>query len=183
MENETSNTVLAGKALERYFDLNKTLFEFNELFPYQGENDRAIAIVGGTFLETILEHNLFAFLPENEKEVEKLMDYNQPLGNFSNKITMTYCLGLIDKIIKDDLTLVRKIRNKFAHDLSASFENEQLKSWCNELKWHKISMMRNPPDDATSRDLFQVGVNQLITYLNGYVSVARGQKRIPRNNF
>lgn len=183
MESEVNNSVLSGKALERYFDLNKALFEFNELFPYEDESERAIAVVGGTFLETILEHILFAFLPENEKEVERLMDINQPLGNFSNKITMTYCLGLIDKVVKDDLTLVRKIRNKFAHDLSASFEDAQIRSWCLELKWHKISMMRNPPADATTRDLFQVGVNQLITYLNGYISVTRGQKRVLRNNF
>jgi DNA-binding MltR family transcriptional regulator len=122
-------------------------------------------------------------MPEYEKEVEKLMEYNQPLGNFSNKITITYCLGLIDKVVKDDLTLVRKIRNKFAHDLLASFEDEQIKSWCIKLKWYKISMMRNPPADATTRDLFQVSVNQLIIYLNGYISVARGQKRVLRNNF
>lgn len=119
------NSFLSGKAAERHLDLNMMLVEFQGLFPYKTENDRAIAIVGSTFLDTLLEHILFAFLPENEKDVEKLMEVNQPLGNFSNKITMCYCLGLIDKIIKSDLNIVRKIRNRFAHDYMFRFKTNK----------------------------------------------------------
>jgi DNA-binding MltR family transcriptional regulator len=57
-----------------------------------------------------------------------MMQLNQPLGDFSNKIKMCYCLGLIDKIIRDDLNLIRKIRNEFTHDLYASFESDKIKS-------------------------------------------------------
>ena len=183
MPRVNENSFLSGKAAERHLDLNMMLVEFQGLFPYETENDRAIAIVGGTFLDTLLEHILFAFLPENEKDVEKLMEANQPLGNFSNKITMCYCLGLIDKVIKSDLNIVRKIRNRFAHDLYVSFEDEQIKSWCNELKWHKHSLMMNPPAEATSQDLFQVGVNQLISHLSGCVGIARNEKRTIRDNY
>jgi hypothetical protein len=35
-----------------------------------------------------------------------------------------------------------------------------------------------PPHDATARDLFQVGVHQLVAYLNGVVGIARGEKRV-----
>jgi type I restriction enzyme S subunit len=66
-----NNHFLTGKAVERYFDLNKALFEFDNLFPYEGKDERSIAILGGTFLEMILEHILLAFLPEDEKEVNK----------------------------------------------------------------------------------------------------------------
>lgn len=177
------NNILTGKAVERYFDLNKALFEFAELFTYTETSERSIAIVGATFLEMVLDHILLAFLPEDEKEVTKLMDYNQPLGNFSNKITMCYCLGLIDKTIKEDLTLVRKIRNKFAHDMVVGFDEEPIQSWCRELQWHKISLTPKPPTDATNRDLFQVGVHQLISHLNGCVGIARGHKRMLLNNF
>lgn len=177
------NNLIAGKALDRYFDLNQTLLEFSELFNFAEQNERAIAILGGSFLEMILEHIILAYLPEEDKEVQKLMDVNQPLGNFSNKISFCYCLGLIEKVVKDDLNLIRKIRNKFAHDLFVSFQDEQIKSWCKELKWHKIAYMENPPSEATHRDLFQVNVLQLISNLNGHVSIARGQKRIILNNF
>ena len=89
MEDQTNN-LISGKALERHFDLNQTLFEFSELFTFAEQNERAIAILGGSFLEMILEHIIFAYLPEDEKEVKKLMDINQPLGNFSNKISFCY---------------------------------------------------------------------------------------------
>ena len=177
------NHLLTGKAVERYFDLNKALFEFSNLFPYEGKDERSIAILGGTFLEMILEHILLAFLPEDEKEVNKLMEFNQPLGNFSNKITMAYCLGLIEKVVKEDLNLIRKTRNKFAHDLYTTFDDEQVKSWCEALKWHKILITPHPPQEATTRDLFQVGVHSLISHLHGFIGFARSEKRTIRNTF
>jgi len=176
-------TVLEGKAAERYFDLNDALREFHNLFVYESKDGRTIAVLGGTFLEMILEHILYAFFPEDDKEVGEMMQFNQSLGNFSNKIKMCYCLGLIDKIIKDDLNLVRKIRNEFAHDLYASFESDKIKNWCLQLKWHKILVTQHPPLDATPKDYFQVGVNSLIMHLNGCVSLARGEKRSIKNNF
>lgn len=175
--------ILTGKAVERYFDLHKALLEFSELFDYNEPNERSIAIVGATYLEMVLDHILLAFLPEEEKEVLKLLEYNQPLGNFSNKISICYCLGLIDKTIKEDLTMIRKIRNKFAHEMVLRFSDEPIMSWCRELKWHKISLTPFPPHDATSRDLFQVGVLQLISHLNGCVGIARNHKRTLLNNF
>ncbi|WP_291131178.1 MltR family transcriptional regulator [Flavobacterium sp. UBA7682] len=177
------NYILTGNAVERYFDLHKALLEFSSLFDYSEPNERSIAIVGATYLEMILDHILLAFFPEDDKEVLRLLDYNGPLGNFSNKISMCYCLGLIDKTIRDDLTLVRKIRNKFAHEMVIRFTDEPMQSWCRDLKWHKISLTPFPPKDATSRDLFQVGVHQLISHLNGCVGTARNQKRTLLNNF
>jgi hypothetical protein len=87
------NFILQGKAVDRYFNLNDALMEFHRLFTYESKDDRTIAILGGTFLEMVLEHILYAFFPEDDKEVEEMMQFNQPLGNFSNKIKMCYCLG------------------------------------------------------------------------------------------
>jgi DNA-binding MltR family transcriptional regulator len=166
---ELEDYVITGKALERYFDLHAALIEFSRLFDYEEENDRAIAIVGGTFLETLLEHVLVAFVVDDQKEVAKLLEYNQPLGTYSGRTTMAYCLGLINKPVLDDLRLVGKIRNQFAHNLYASFNDEKIAAWCRELKWHKISLMSQPPLGASNRALFQVGVNQLVTYLHAAV--------------
>lgn len=176
-------TIISGKALERNFDFNDALIEFHRLFNLEAKDERTIAILGGTFLEMALEHLLYAFLPEEEKEVKKLFEYNQPLGNFSNKISLSYCLGLINKTIKEDLNLVRKIRNKFAHDLYVTFEDDEIKSWCRGLKFHILSMMMRPPKGSTELQIFQVGVNQLITNLSGYISVCRVQKRKIKEDF
>jgi hypothetical protein len=169
--------VIRDKDAEKYFELKAALLEFARLFDYEEPNDRAIVIVGATFLETLLEHLLYAFLIDDKKKTEKLFGYGGPLGTFSGKIKMAYCLGLIYKPVRDDLNCVRKIRNEFAHNLYASFENRRIAQWAQALQWHRISYVSSPPDTASSRDLYQVGVHQLVTYLDGAVGIARDEKR------
>ena len=174
---ERKSPIITGKTLDRYFKLQDALLEFNKLFNYDEPDDRSIALVGSIFLETLLEHILWAFLVDDANEVEKLLKYDQPLGTFSGKITMTYCLGLIYRPVRNDLHLARKIRNEFAHNLYATFEDERIRSWCSALEWHKIAYVAHPPSDATARELFQVGINQLVSYLDGVVGIARMEKR------
>ena len=123
-----------------------------------------------------MEHLLTNFLVDDEKEVGRLLDYDQPLGTYSNRVRVAYCLGLINKTVREDLRLVGKIRNRFAHDLYASFEDEEVRSLCVALRWHRVAYMEPPPGVA-ARDLFFVDVNQLAGYLDGLVSAVRGDRR------
>lgn len=173
----SSGSIIAGKDLERHFYLLREGWEFHRLFNEEGANDRAIAIVGPSFLDTQLEHLLINFFIEDEREVRQLLKPDRPIGTFGSRTTLAFCLGLIGKIVRDDLRLVGKIRNRFAHNLEASFDSEPIRSWCLALKWHRISILMEPPAGATPRDFFQVGVNQLIAYLNGIVSVTRLDRR------
>lgn len=168
---------LTGKTVDRFYSLQDGLTEFSRLFQNE-ENDRALAIVGRAFLDTVLESILIEFLVDDEKEVAELMRYEGPLGTYSGRIRGAYCLGLLRKTVRDDLRLVGRIRNRFAHDLSASFATDPIRSWCQSLQWHRVAFVE-PPAGASARDLFHVGVNQLAGYLHGYVSVARGEKRFP----
>ena len=174
--------IIEGKSLERYFDFNDALLEFHKLFNVENKDERSIAILGGTFLELALENILKEFLPDNSKQVEELFKFPQPLSNFSSKISFCYSLGLIDKLIYKDLTLVRKIRNEFAHNLYVSFENSNIKDWTFELKFYKVSMMNNIPNGISALNIYQVAVNQLITNLNGCISIAKSQKRKTLDN-
>ncbi len=167
--------IITGAALKRYFDLQEALIEFARLFRDES-NDRALAIVGATFLDTQLEHLVRSFLVDDQKEVDRLLSYDQPLGSFGNRIRMAYCLGLISRMIMDDLRLVAKIRNRFAHDLVCSFDSDPVRSWTIDLKWHRVAYL-TPPDGAAPRDLFDVGVNQLVGHLDGLISLARLDKR------
>ncbi len=176
METEDDSS-LSGFTLVRYFDFNAALIEFHNLFNKEIVDERAVAILGGTFLEMALEHILRAYLPEDEKEVNGLFEPTGPIATFSNKISLSFCLGLIDNVIKDDLTFVRKIRNRFAHDLYATFTNEQIKSWSAALSFHTISMMMKTPKGATEVQIFQVGVNQLISHLHGCIGMSSKEKR------
>jgi hypothetical protein len=176
MDKGRSQTRISGKALERYFALNEALFLFSDLFQEE-KNERAAAIVGAAFLDTILEHILIAFMVDDEREVPKLLGIERPLATYGSRTTLAYCLGLIPRTIRDDLRLIGKIRNRCAHDLRASFDEEPIRTWCLSLKWHEISMCMSPPEDATPAEIFQVGLNQLVTYLNGVVGIARTEKR------
>ena len=118
---------------------------------------------------------------DDEKEVQKLLRPDQTLGTYGGKTRLAYCLGLIGHNVRNDLQLIGKIRNKFAHDLYASFENSDIQSWTASLEYHRIAYM-TPPDGVSSRDLFNVGLNQIAGYLSGIVSVARIERRSIRND-
>ena len=66
---------------------------FHNLFNERGTVDeRAIAIVGHTFLDNILEHTLINFMVDDEKETKKLIGIDGAMGSFSSRVTATYCL-------------------------------------------------------------------------------------------
>jgi DNA-binding MltR family transcriptional regulator len=161
---------------QRHFELEEMLFEFSRLFDYSEVSDRAVAIVGPAFLDTLLTQMLVNFLVDDDKEVLRVLQPEGPLGTFGSKVSACYCLGLIGEIVKGDLRLVAKIRNRFAHDLRATFSDAQIGGWCKALRWHK-QFFPDPPAGATDRDLFQVGVNQLVSHLHGLVALARTDKR------
>jgi DNA-binding MltR family transcriptional regulator len=100
---------ITGKALDRHFSRQEALLEFSRLFRDE-ENDRALAIVGGAFLDTLLENLLIEVLVDDEKEVAELLRYDGPMGTYSGKIRAAYCLGLLRKPIRDDLRLVVESR-------------------------------------------------------------------------
>jgi len=171
------SSYLSEKEAERYFKLRASFFEFVRLFDYDEASDRAVAIVGPAFLDSLLYEILVSFLVEDEDEVTKLL--NGALGTFSSRITACYCLGLIGDIVKADLRLVGKIRNRFAHEVGATFSDPQISSWCRALKWHR-ELLPDPPSDVTDRDLFQVGVNQLVCHLDARPGVALFDRRVKK---
>ncbi len=174
-ENENPFWV-TGKALERHFEQQEMLFEFARLFKHEGESDRSAVIVGAAFLDTLLWHLLISFLVDDETEAGALLRADGPLGTYGNRARMAYCLGLIPKTVHNDLRLVGKIRNKFAHELGASFDNQDIGDWSTALQLHRTAYM-TPPPGVSQRDLFFVGVNALVGYLDGMVGQARADKR------
>jgi hypothetical protein len=70
---------LTGRALERHFSMQDALFDFSRLFQDE-KNDRALAIVSGAFLDTLLENILIEFLVDDKNEVAELLRYDGPMG-------------------------------------------------------------------------------------------------------
>ena len=78
------------------------------------------AEVANSLLEEIL-HNHFV----NHKTSSNMLESTQPLGTFSARINMAFCLGLISENLFNDLEILRKIRNDYAHSLIIENSMEQ----------------------------------------------------------
>lgn len=93
-------------------------------------SDRSCAIVCAAFLDDFLERLILSFLTTESPSQDKLLlENNGPLSTFSAKIVLAYRLGLISKKEYENLTVIRKIRNAFAHDIRInSFDDSKIKS-------------------------------------------------------
>jgi len=89
---------------------------FDALKELNNSNDRSLAIVGATLIESLLENLIKSYLVDDKSEVDKFINDN----DFSSNIQLAYCLGLISKDEFKDFNCIRKIRNMFAHKLSAT---------------------------------------------------------------
>src|SRR5258706_4493647 len=81
------------------------------------ESDRGCAIVGCSLLEEDLELLLRARMSPiaNAKHIDSLFHGYAPLASFAGKIALCYAFGFIDEQMFTDLEIIRKIRNRFAH--------------------------------------------------------------------
>jgi hypothetical protein len=84
------------------------------------EGERAAVVVGAARLELALERLLTRSMQLHPGGSDNLFDPDRPLGTFSAKISLAFRLGLLDKKVESALQLVRKIRNDFAHSVSAA---------------------------------------------------------------
>ena len=81
------------------------------------EGDRATAILGAALLDENLFQLLSRFLVDDKKQVDLLLDTEQPIGSFGARIRLAYCLGLITLNTFKALMIIKGIRNAFAHQL------------------------------------------------------------------
>ncbi|MGE8534836.1 MAG: MltR family transcriptional regulator [Chryseobacterium sp.] len=99
------------------------------------ETARGSALFVGSYLESVLEKVLRSKLIGNEKHLNELLSFNGAIGSFSNKINVSYSIGLISKDILNDLNIIRKIRNEFGHSANIiDFEDAKISGLCNSLK-------------------------------------------------
>jgi hypothetical protein len=96
-------------------------------------SDRAKAIIGAAFLDTLLKHLFSAFM-YGDKKNEMLKSGPGPLGSFYARILAAYHFGLITNEEKHDLDIIRKIRNDFAHDLGVVFEQQSIRDRCAKFR-------------------------------------------------
>jgi hypothetical protein len=91
-----------------------------------GTNDRARAVMLGAVVELSLE----LFLKNkrrpslNAGDTREMFEYTGPLGTFASKILIGYAFNWYGPETREDLTLIRTLRNEFAHSRK-SFDFEK----------------------------------------------------------
>lgn len=102
---------------------------------FQSESDRGAALVGAALLDARLERLLLSHMLPGKVADELVSGGNAPLGTFSSRIKACWALGLITSAEREDLNVVRSIRNEFAHrEHGISFIDSKIASFCSSLK-------------------------------------------------
>lgn len=98
-------------------------------------SDRAAALVIQLQLEDAIVEAISFCLPRHDKQTMKLLrERNAPLDGFSAQLRLAYSLGIIDKETFEQLELIRKIRNAFAHaGKPVTFSTPAINDLCMEL--------------------------------------------------
>lgn len=104
------------------------------------ESDRGSALMAAAYIDEKLAELLKKYLiKDKQKVIKDLFDFSGALGTFSSRANMAYGLGLIPENIYDDINVLRKIRNDFAHNSDfLTFESEPIKSHCHNFKSHLL---------------------------------------------
>ena len=144
------------------------------LSEFQQETDRAAAVLGAAYLDQALEHLLRKRLLGGNKLKGELLGTDKPLGSFSARIKVAFAIGSLHKAAYDDLEIIRRIRNEFAHQtMGFSFQRPEIVSRCQQLRlpvW--FSQIGFPATDSRTR--FNYSVTILATILIPSAEVVGG---------
>jgi mannitol operon repressor len=135
------------------------------------ETDRGVALVATSFLDSLLRDILAAFMIENASAKVLLSGFNAPFGTFSTRIAGCLAMGLITDQEAAQCDTLRKVRNRFAHEVEVNFGSDSVKALCTNL----VVPERDKDADARRRFL-SASLVVLITLLNRPHQVA--QKRL-----
>jgi DNA-binding MltR family transcriptional regulator len=113
-------------------------FHFREvskmIVQLDNETDRAVALIVTAWLDDALTEMIKRKLVKDKKVVEEMFRDNAALGTFSSRIGLAYLIRRISKVVYNNLQMIRKIRNDFAHDReNLKFSDESISDRCKNL--------------------------------------------------
>ena len=147
----------------RFDDLSEVGLLLEE---FELESDRGVGLISAAFLDGLLASMLEALLVDDRQIVERLLGDYGALGSSSARADLAYCLGLLSRDEWHDLGVIRKIRNRFAHEHSGlSFDDSRIADQCRALKVSSevlASLSPATPDTMSPRELFTTEVASLV---------------------
>ncbi len=120
------------------------------------ETDRGCALHAASYLDNELGVMLAAHFVDDTKTCNELFEGTGGLATFSARIAIAFALGLIPKNVRNDLTLIRRIRNEFGHNpRQIGFDHDAIANRCRELyfRWERLD---RPPRRFFENAVFAV---------------------------
>lgn len=111
----------------------------------QQGSDRSACIIMSAMVERFLERELLMrlMISESTSKHQALLERDGALSTFFGNIHLAYALDMISQDMKDDLDILRKIRNAFAHsELPITFQSDEVKREINKLRYDQYSDLR-----------------------------------------
>jgi hypothetical protein len=103
-------------------------------------SDRGLILVLSSMLDEVTHQLLRSLFVPDEKTIENLLGIDRPLGTFSNRINILFCIGAIRRDQFEDLHTIRKMRNECAHSFrSVSFSSDPFRAWNASLQQMSIA--------------------------------------------
>ena len=99
------------------------------------ESERGLALICGAMIDDLLERSILAFLIEHEETKRLLRGFNAPLGTLAARALAAFALGVLSEPEYRECERLRKIRNIFAHNVHASFADQNVKDLCANLEF------------------------------------------------
>lgn len=128
---------------------------------FQGESDRATAILGAAFLDEHLRSLLEEFLID-DSESKNLLE--SALRGVTVRARTAFCLGFLNPIEYRDIGRIIWIRNRFAHQLHGlSFADVDITAQCEALELPPKLIPNNWK--VTSRSKYVFSVHQIATWV------------------
>lgn len=102
---------------------------------YAEENDRGACLLLTADLENALDNAIKARLTLDKNELDEMYGQEGPLGSFSRKIILASAIRIVGPITKHNLTIIRHVRNAFAHArIPMSFQTPEVHTACEGFK-------------------------------------------------
>jgi hypothetical protein len=139
-------------------------------------DDSLVALIFGSAVEQALEDAISTHFVLDEAGCALMFDDAEiaPIGTFAAKTRVAYALGIFEKHIRDEIDMIRFIRNSFAHaKRGTDFDTEQIANGCTQLfiptVWtpfsEKTPGVFSIPTPDTNRGKYMLSARFLFMYL------------------
>jgi mannitol operon repressor len=139
------------------------------------ESPRGCVLISCSYLDNLMREILLSFFIDGDDGKRLAEGFNAPLGTLSTRSSAAFALGLISEREFKEITTLRKVRNRFAHHVHASFAMQEIRDLC-----YNLTMAAQDYEGVTvdARGRYTTAATSLILSLtNRPVYVARKRRK------